>query len=80
MLKVMNWGCMFVKLVLEDIISELFIDVLEDLMNKELLGMVYRLIVMGLFIIIDDGICGFIYLLERKEELRFGLRIMGRVI
>lgn len=80
MLKVMNWGCMFVKLVLEDIISELFIDVLEDLMNKELIGMVYRLIVLGLFVIMDDGICCFIYLLERKEELRLGLRVIGWVI
>ncbi|MCY9014278.1 S1 RNA-binding domain-containing protein [Bacillus inaquosorum] len=80
MLKVTNRGRMFAKLAPEDIISELFTDATEDMMNKELAGTVYRLIATGSFVITDDGIRGFIHPSERKEEPRLGSRVTGRVI
>lgn len=80
MLKVTNRGRMFAKPAPEDIISELFIDASEDLMNKELTGTVYRLIASGSFVITDDGIRCFIHPSERKEEPRLGSRVTGRVI
>lgn len=80
MLKVTNRGRMFAKPAPEDIISELFTDASEDLMNKELTGTVYRLIASGSFVITDDGIRCFIHPSERKEEPRLGSRVTGRVI
>lgn len=80
MLKVTNRGRMFAKPAPEDIISELFTEASEDMMNKELAGTVYRLIASGSFLITDDGIRAFIHPSERKEEPRLGSRITGRVI
>ncbi|WP_196769342.1 CvfB family protein [Bacillus amyloliquefaciens] len=80
MLKVTNRGRMFAKPAPEDIISELFTDAGEEMMNKELTGTVYRLIASGSFIITDEGIRGFIHSSERKEEPRLGSRVTGRVI
>ena len=64
----------------EDIISELFTDAEEDVMNKDLTGTVYRLIASGSFLITDEGIRAFIHPSERKEEPRLGSRVTGRVI
>lgn len=80
MLKVTSRGRMFAKPAPEDIISELFTDAEEDVMNKDLTGTVYRLIASGSFLITDEGIRAFIHPSERKEEPRLGSRVTGRVI
>ncbi|MCM3229435.1 CvfB family protein [Bacillus altitudinis] len=80
MLKVTSYGRMFAKPATEDVISELFTEAPETLMNKEMTGTIYRLIATGSFMLTDTGIRGFIHRTERKEEPRLGSTVTGRVI
>ena len=79
MLKVTSYGRMFAKPATEDVISELFTEAPETLMNKEMTGTIYRLIATGSFMLTDTGIRGFIHRTERKEEPRLGWTVTGRV-
>ncbi|KDE32359.1 S1 RNA-binding domain-containing protein [Bacillus altitudinis] len=80
MLKVTSYGRMFAKPATEDVISELFTEAPETLMNKEITGTIYRLIATGSFMLTDTGVRGFIHRTERKEEPRLGSTVTGRVI
>ena len=80
MLKVTSYGRMFAKTATEDVISELFTEAPETLMNKEITGTIYRLIATGSFMLTDTGVRGFIHRTERKEEPRLGSEVTGRVI
>ncbi|MDM5297477.1 S1 RNA-binding domain-containing protein [Bacillus pumilus] len=80
MLKVTSYGRMFAKPAPEDVISELFTEAPETLMNKEITGTIYRLIATGSFMLTDTGVRGFIHRSERKEEPRLGSTVTGRVI
>ncbi|MFI8722180.1 S1 RNA-binding domain-containing protein [Bacillus altitudinis] len=80
MLKVTSYGRMFAKPATEDVISELFTEAPETLMNKEMTGTIYRLIATGSFMLTDTGVRGFIHRTERKEEPRLGSTVTGRVI
>ncbi|MGE6630943.1 CvfB family protein [Bacillus sp. NPDC077027] len=80
MLKVTSYGRMFAKPATEDVISELFTEAPQTLMNKELTGTIYRLIATGSFMITDAGVRAFIHHTERKEEPRLGSTVTGRVI
>ncbi|OLP63669.1 hypothetical protein BACPU_28900 [Bacillus pumilus] len=80
MLKVTSYGRMFAKPAPEDVISELFTEAPDTLMNKEITGTIYRLIATGSFMLTDTGVRGFIHRSERKEEPRLGSTVTGRVI
>ncbi|MCM3063104.1 MULTISPECIES: CvfB family protein [Bacillus] len=80
MLKVTSYGRMFAKPATEDVISELFTEAPETLMNKEMTGTIYRLIATGSFMLTDTGVRGFIHRTQRKEEPRLGSTVTGRVI
>ena len=80
MLKVTSYGRMFAKPATEDVISELFTEAPETLMNKEITGTIYRLIATGSFMLTDTGVRGFIHRTERKEEPILGSTVTGRVI
>lgn len=80
MLKVTSYGRMFAKPATEDVISELFTEAPETLMNKEMTGTIYRLIATGSFMLTETGVRGFIHRTERKEEPRLGSTVTGRVI
>ena len=54
--------------------------VLEEMHNKDVTGIVYRLKLVGTFFITDDKQIGFVHPSERFEEPRLGERISGRVI
>lgn len=52
----------------------------EEMQNKNIEGIVYRLKLVGTFIITDDKHIGFIHPSERFEEPRLGQKVSGRVI
>lgn len=79
-LKVTNNGRFFVRLATEEIVKPLLKHADRDLFNKEISGVVYRMIVAGSFIITDDGYKGFIHSSQRTREPRLGERVTGRVI
>ncbi|MCA5012768.1 MULTISPECIES: S1 RNA-binding domain-containing protein [unclassified Enterococcus] len=52
----------------------------EDLKNKNVSGIVYRLKMAGTFVLTDDFQIGFIHPSERYQEPRLGEKVNGRVI
>lgn len=52
----------------------------EELKNKNISGIVYRLKLVGSFVLTDDFYIGFIHPLERYQEPRLGERVNGRII
>ncbi|GGI66750.1 S1 RNA-binding domain-containing protein [Enterococcus alcedinis] len=52
----------------------------ETFLNKDIKGMVYRLKMVGTFIITADNYLGFIHPSERYQEPRLGEEVSGRVI
>ena len=52
----------------------------ETFLNKDIKGMVYRLKMVGSFIITEDNYLGFIHPSERYQEPRLGEEVSGRVI
>lgn len=52
----------------------------ETFLNKDIKGMVYRLKMVGTFIITEDNYLGFIHPSERYQEPRLGEEVSGRVI
>ena len=52
----------------------------KDWQNKEVTGVVYRLKMIGTFMLTDDNFIGFIHPTEREREPRLGEQVTGRVI
>ncbi|WP_318153024.1 CvfB family protein [Metabacillus arenae] len=73
-------GKYFAEPLKEEKVRQLVIKAEPALLNKDITGTVYRLIVEGSFLITEDGYKGFIHKSERKQEPRLGEKIQGRVI
>src|SRR5699024_5030371 len=52
----------------------------EEMLNKDIKGVVYRTKLMGTHVLTDDYLLGFIHPSERDNEPRLGERVTGRVI
>ncbi|MFC0272021.1 S1 RNA-binding domain-containing protein [Metabacillus herbersteinensis] len=79
-LKVTNNGKLFARLGTEEVFESKFIEADRELFNKEVSGVVYRMIIAGSYIITDEGYKGFIHSSQRTLEPRLGERVTGRVI
>lgn len=79
-LKVTNKGKLFARLGTEEVFESKFIAADRELFNKEVSGVVYRMIIAGSYMITDEGYKGFIHSSQRTLEPRLGERVTGRVI
>lgn len=71
---------LFGKLATEDVIRTISKNAERKDFNKNITGTVYRLLLVGSFIISDEGYIGFIHESQRQREPRLGERVQGRII
>jgi len=79
-LKTDKKGRLFAKLATEDIIRGIAKPATQRDFNKNVTGRVYRLLLVGSFILTEEGYIGFIHESERKQEPRLGEQVHGRII
>lgn len=79
-MKILKCGKMYGKIVIDDVMKVMVLDVLFEFFNCEVSGYIYCVLCVGLFIMIDEGYVGFIYESERCKELKFGIYVIGCVI
>lgn len=79
-LKTDKHGRLFGKLGTEDAIREVAVKAPRTAFNKNVSGRVYRLLLVGSFILTDENYIGFIHETQRDREPRLGQRIEGRII
>ncbi|MFC5613486.1 CvfB family protein [Metabacillus niabensis] len=79
-LKVSKNGRFFARLATEEIVGPELKQADRSLFNKEITGVVYRMIVAGSFILTEEGYKGFIHSSQRTIEPRLGEKVTGRVI
>ncbi|MCA1031022.1 hypothetical protein LCL95_08315 [Bacillus timonensis] len=73
-------GRLFGKLATEDIIRDLRKLATRQDFNKDIAGHVYRQLLVGTFMISDEGYLGFIHESQRTREPRLGERVEGRIV
>ncbi|MCH1625840.1 CvfB family protein [Ferdinandcohnia quinoae] len=73
-------GRLFGRLATEDVIRTISKNAERKDYNKNITGTVYRLLLVGSFIISDEGYIGFIHESQRKREPRLGEKVQGRII
>ena len=73
-------GRLFGKLGTEDVMKELAIPAERNAFNQNVSGSIYRLLLVGSFMITDKGYLGFIHESERNEEPRLGQYVEGRIV
>lgn len=64
----------------EEVMKKIAVPASKDLFNKNVTGIVYKLLLVGSFVITKEGYIGFIHESERETEPRLGQEISGRVI
>lgn len=73
-------GRLFGKLATEDVIRSISKPATRKDFNKNITGTVYRLLMVGSFMISEEGYLGFIHESERTREPRVGEKVQGRII
>src|SRR5690606_38496509 len=73
-------GRLFAKLATEDVIRSISKPATRKDFNKDITGTVYRLLMVGSFMISEEGYLGFIHESERTREPRVGEKVNGRII
>ncbi|MFC4322343.1 CvfB family protein [Litchfieldia salsa] len=73
-------GRLFGKLATEDVIRTVSKPASKNDFNKNVSGTVYRLLLVGSFVLTEEGYIGFIHETERREEPRLGQKVEGRII
>ncbi len=73
-------GRLFGKLATEDVIRSISKPASKKDFNKNITGTVYRLLMVGSFMISEEGFLGFIHESERTREPRVGEKVQGRII
>jgi len=79
-LKIDKKNRLFAKLATEPEMRKLSIPAERAMLNKNISGTVYKLLLEGTIILTTEGYIGFIHQSERKEEPRLGQTVSGRVI
>ncbi|MBS4198791.1 S1 RNA-binding domain-containing protein [Bacillus sp. FJAT-49732] len=79
-LKVDNKDRLYGKLGTEEVMRALAVPAEPEIFNRNIKGTVYRLLLVGSFIMTEEGYLGFIHESERKEEPRLGQEVEGRII
>ncbi|MBD8067575.1 S1 RNA-binding domain-containing protein [Bacillus sp. PS06] len=73
-------GRLFGKLATEDVIRTISKPASKKDFNKNVTGHVYRLLLVGSFMVTEEGYIGFIHESERRQEPRLGEKVEGRII
>lgn len=73
-------GRLFGKLATEDVIRSISKPATRKDFNKNITGTVYRLLMVGSFMISEEGFLGFIHESQRTREPRVGEKVQGRII
>jgi uncharacterized protein len=73
-------GKLFGRLATESVMRREAVPAPKDLFNKNIQGIVYRLLKVGSFLITAEGYLGFIHESQRKREPRLGELVYGRII
>lgn len=79
-MRITHRGMMYGRLATDDIMKDRMTPAPRELFNRDLEGIVYRLLKVGTYIVTDEGYVGFVHETERKEEPRLGERVKARVI
>ncbi|MDF0726985.1 S1-like domain-containing RNA-binding protein [Cytobacillus sp. S13-E01] len=79
-LKTDKHGRLFGRLGTEEAIREIAEHAPRTVFNKNITGRVYRLLLVGTFIITEENYIGFIHESQRVREPRLGQKIEGRVV
>lgn len=79
-LRVNRNGRLYAKIASEQIISEISIKALENQLNKNIQGFVYRTAKVGTWMITAEGYRAFIHESQRNQEPRLGQKIEGRIV
>ncbi|WP_078548176.1 CvfB family protein [Litchfieldia alkalitelluris] len=79
-LKLDKRGRLFGKLATEDVIRDIAKPATKKDFNRNIKGHVYRLLLVGSFVVTEEGFIGFIHESERRREPRLGELVEGRVI
>ena len=79
-LKLTNRGRLIALPARDSDMQEIIVDATPSMRNKNVNGRVYRSLQVGSFVLTDEHFRAFLHHTERKEQVRIGERVTGRII